>query len=278
MLVLLGPDVLSLSQVVDMYREDKKLTEVVEIIDSKAERARLVQRTDVLDKVKALATLPGHGVATTAQVAEFYEVEREAVKKVVQRHGDELRANGYRVIRGEELSQLRAEGHNVPLSRTNQALWDRRAVLLLGMLLRDSEVAKEVRRYLLNVEEKTHEAVVTQQVTGLRFDGLASQIAQSIEDYFGPRLAELEERLARLESAEQAPAIEPPEDTGTPLDPGSLAEVLGIPSRDGYGRPLYVGVSAKDGLPWARYGSGKRCEWLDRKRVIHAFRSIVGRK
>src|SRR5690606_6661682 len=144
--------------------------EVVEIIDSKAERARLVQRTDVLDKVKALATLPGHGVATTAQVAEFYEVEREAVKKVVQRHGDELRANGYRVIRGEELSQLRAEGHNVPLSRTNQALWDRRAVLLLGMLLRDSEVAKEVRRYLLNVEEKTHEAVVTQQVTGLRFD------------------------------------------------------------------------------------------------------------
>ena len=46
----------------------------------------------------------------------------------------------------------------------------------------------------------------------------------------------------------------------------------------GYGRPLYVGVSAKDGLPWARYGSGKRCEWLDRKRVTHAFRTIVGRK
>jgi len=263
-----------------MYREDKKLTEVIEIIDSKAERARLVQRTYVLDKVKALATLPGHGEATTAQVAEFYEVAPNDLTKVVTRHKDELVSNGYRVVQGSDLRELKTERRvAVHLKQARSvALWDRRAVLLLGMLLRDSEVAKEVRRYLLNVEEKAHEAVVAQQTTGLRFDGLAAQIAQSIEDYFGPRLAELENRLARLESTGQAPAIEQPEDTGTPLDPGSLAEVLGIPSRDDYGRPLYVGVSAKDGLPWARYGSGKRCEWLDRKRVIHAFRSIVGRK
>lgn len=258
------------------------MTEVIEIIDSKAERARLVQRTDVLDKVKALATLPGHGVATTAQVADFYEVPLSTVRDLVKAHRGEFSDSGYRVVSGDEMREMK-EGLSRDFRlkvdwRRSVALWDRRAVLLLGMLLRDSEVAKEVRRYLLNVEEKAHEAVVTQRTTGLRFDGLATQIAQSIEDYFGPRLAELEARLARLESAEQVPAIEPPKDTGTPLDPGSLAEVLGIPSRDRYGRPLYVGVSAKDGLPWARYGSGKHCEWLDRRQVVHAFRSIVGRK
>ena len=256
------------------------MTEVIEIIDSKAERARLVQRTDVLDKVKALATLPGHGEATTAQVAEFFEVPLSTVTDLVRYRRTEFESNGYRVVVGADLRKLKTDTGNPSLLKQARsvALWDRRAVLLLGMLLRDSEVAKEVRRYLLNVEEKTHEAVVAQQTTGLRFDGLATQIAQSIEDYFGPRLAELEDRIARLESTEQAPAIEQPKDTGTPLDPGSLAEVLGIPSRDDYGRPLYVGVSAKDGLPWARYGSGNRCEWLDRRRVIHAFRSIVGRK
>ena len=91
-----------------MHREDKKLTEVVEIIDSKAERARLVQRTDVLDKVKALATLPGHGEATTAQVAEFYEVKPATITNVVHDHRPELEDNGYRVLTGQSLAAFRA--------------------------------------------------------------------------------------------------------------------------------------------------------------------------
>ena len=179
------------------------MTEVIEVIDSKAERARLVHRTDVLDKVKALAMLPGHGVATTAQVADFYEVGRKTVVDMARCHRDELESNGYRVVEGAELLALKREVDVQPLLRQmrSAALWDRRAVLLLGMLLRGSEVATEVRRYLRNVEEKTHEAVVTQRTTGLRFDGLTAQITQSIEDHFGPRLAELEDRIARLESA-----------------------------------------------------------------------------
>lgn len=36
-------------------------------------------------------------------------------------------------------------------------LFTRRAILRVGMLLRDSEVAKEVRTYLLNVEHDTQE-------------------------------------------------------------------------------------------------------------------------
>lgn len=248
------------------------MEEVIEIIDSKVERARLVQRTDVLDKVKALATLPGHGVATTAQVAEFYEVEANAVKQVVKNHRAELESNGYRVVRGPELYQLRAEVQVVPLSRTNQALWDRRAVLNLGMLLRDSEVAKEVRRYLLNVEEKAHEHATSAQSS--EHQTLAEGLAKFLEQHFVTR-SEFEalkadlsgtpiKRTAKISTSQRLP------------DRGSLADIMGIPTERN-GKLLDHGIG-RDGRPWAAYGTGKGREWLPRADVIAAYQLLGGSK
>lgn len=54
-------------------------------------------------------------------------------------------------------------------------LFPKRAILRVGMLLRDSEVAKEVRTQLLNIEEhtatevKTYEIDYEQEVLGQGF-------------------------------------------------------------------------------------------------------------
>lgn len=68
----------------------------------------------------------------------------------------------YKVIKGSELRELRKDPDVLGVIKGREsedptqfkyaaqvATFDRRAILLLGMLLRDSEVAKSVRHYLL---------------------------------------------------------------------------------------------------------------------------------
>ena len=72
---------------------------------------------------------------TAGMAAEFYKVERETIATLVKRNRDEFEDDGYRVVtRGafEETFKM-----NVPSSASRIALFPRRAVLRLGMLLRD---------------------------------------------------------------------------------------------------------------------------------------------
>ena len=44
---------------------------------------------------------------TTKMVAEFYGVDERTIKRYVQEHGDELRANGYFLSEGKSLKELK---------------------------------------------------------------------------------------------------------------------------------------------------------------------------
>jgi hypothetical protein len=128
------------------------------LTESRTLRAQHVTKTDVLDKVKALALLPDGIHATTEMVAGYYEVTPDAIKKVVQRNRDELKENGLQVLRGAELRDFKrdlTEGQVVPLSGNVNSLmlFPRRAILNVGELLTDSPVAERIRTYLLDVEE-----------------------------------------------------------------------------------------------------------------------------
>ncbi|MEV5959532.1 restriction endonuclease [Streptomyces sp. NPDC051987] len=88
---------------------------------------------------------------TTAMVAAYFEVGLEAVKSLLKDHRAELETNGYRLLVGEELRSFK--NLSGIQSRTRSlALFSRRAVLNVAMLLRDSEVARQVRVYLLDME------------------------------------------------------------------------------------------------------------------------------
>lgn len=125
---------------------------------ARADRDRLADRTDVLDKVGVLRCLPDDMNATTAMVAEFYEVDREALLKVVQRNRDELDDDGFRIIgRSEVVDILSMTPDELGMPRTapSMSLFPRRAVLRIGMLLRDSLIARQVRDYLLDAEQSS---------------------------------------------------------------------------------------------------------------------------
>lgn len=144
------------------------------LLESKELRDKLCERYEVLEKVKELLLLPGTELMTVQQVADYYVVDRKAIESVYIRHKNELVSDGMCNKKYTELSNLQYEGLKTTKGKVTFILCDgkvldyptrgakvfpRRAILRIGMLLRDSEVAKEVRTQLLNIEEKTNEDV-----------------------------------------------------------------------------------------------------------------------
>jgi phage antirepressor YoqD-like protein len=129
----------------------------VVLTESRTLRQQTIERTDVLDRVKLLTTLPNHFHATTEMVASYYEVPLDTIKSVVEDNAEELAANGRRVLRGTELVTFaRPFGGlaNLGLHHNTRslAIFSRRTILNVGQLLTRSEIARQVRTELLNAE------------------------------------------------------------------------------------------------------------------------------
>ena len=72
--------------------EDRELRGFWEKAEGKVEQ--MLSRIETLEKVKHLLTIPGTDFMTTRQVAEYYEVDIETVRKVYQRHKAEIDSDG----------------------------------------------------------------------------------------------------------------------------------------------------------------------------------------
>lgn len=150
-----------------------------QFIDDRTLRDNSVNHYEVLEKVKNLLLIPELDVMTTEQVADYYEVDYDAVKKVYQRNADELESDGMHIekmenfLKGQNVSFQKERNkailtydNGITFSVTNRGLkvFPRRAILRVGMLLRDSVIAKEVRTQLLNIEEKSSNEVKVQDI------------------------------------------------------------------------------------------------------------------
>ena len=100
---------------------------------------------------------------TKKMVADFYEVEERTIERYLEKHSDELAANGYVLCKGKHLKELKlqfAPVINVGSKTTQLGLFNFRSVLDMGMLLTESEKAKKVRSLILDfvittINEKT---------------------------------------------------------------------------------------------------------------------------
>ncbi|WP_055690045.1 restriction endonuclease [Streptomyces prasinus] len=121
------------------------------LLESRTLRSSVLDRTDVLDRVKVLSLLPDGVHVTTAMVAAYFGAAVEGIRALVHDHRPELEASGYRVLAGTELSYFK-QLSGIRSRTPSLALFSRRAVLNVAMLLRDSEVARQVRVHLLDME------------------------------------------------------------------------------------------------------------------------------
>lgn len=162
------------------------------ILDDKSIREKCIERTEVLDKVKKLLLIPQMECMTIRQVAEYYEVDIKVLQKCWERNRVEIEGDGVvtktPTIFKEILKPTRCllkndeeflKGTTCPFKNLEQKngklivqiddntrleipnrgikCFSKRAILRIGMLLRDSKIAQEVRTQLLNIVEHTAE-------------------------------------------------------------------------------------------------------------------------
>ncbi|MFE7707175.1 hypothetical protein ACFU6I_15500 [Streptomyces sp. NPDC057486] len=179
----------------------------VALLESRALRFEQMGRVDVLDKVKSLVMLPDGIHVRTEDVARYFEVSTASLRRPTDRHHKEFTENGMRVLRGTELRDFHGdmeslwEGEGVesyPQAATQLRLFTRRTVLNVAMLLRDSDIARCVRTYLLGAEEdlRTGLASLDRRVT--RVESCLAGVGSALQE-LGPVLNRMSHRLDSLD-------------------------------------------------------------------------------
>lgn len=97
----------------------------------------------------------GQTVFTKQQVMALFEVSDATVERYISNHGEELKANGYQLLKGKNLKEFKDLVDVSLINEGNKAqllgVFSFRAVLNLAMLLTESERAKAVRSRLLDI-------------------------------------------------------------------------------------------------------------------------------
>lgn len=183
------------------------------LTESRTMRAQTAGRVDVLDKVKALALLPDGVHATAEGVASFYEVDTEAIKSIVRRHREELKGNGLRKLTGDELREF----VRVNLTPTNEVssktrtlnLFSRRAILNVGQLLTESDVARQVRTYLLEVEELSAPEIRSEAADAVALSESRMRVLRLAQGIVDDAWLELKTRGLLAKTLGEEPEIDP---------------------------------------------------------------------
>jgi hypothetical protein len=174
-----------------MKKEEQDMQEnlgvitVDSLVDSKDLRNRLIDRIEVLEKVKLLFMIPGFEMVSIAQIANYFEADYTTIYRCFTRNKDEIIADGVvqktsKEIRSEQDVHIGktlrnggfavdlGNGECATLNNTKSYYFSLCAVLRFAMLLRDSEVAKEIRTQLINVYD---DVSVVQRTRHLTEDG-----------------------------------------------------------------------------------------------------------
>lgn len=178
------------------------------LTESRTMRAQTVARVDVLDKVKALSLLPDGAHATTEIVADYFEVDIEAIKSLVKDNRVELSENGMRILVGEELRAFK-DLCGIESKARSLATYSRRTILNVGQLLRDSNVARRVRTYLLEVEEKATPQLRSEAVEAVELAEARMRVLKVAEGIVSSQWLETKARLVAAKALGEEPEIDP---------------------------------------------------------------------
>ncbi len=130
-----------------------------DLTNSNIERQNILNNKYALERVQEYIGLPGMMFEgeyrfTKKMVADFYEIDERTLERYLENFSNELKHNGYVLIRGKSLKNLRnqfAPVINVGSKTTQIGLFNFRAFLNLGMLLVESERARYVRSKILDI-------------------------------------------------------------------------------------------------------------------------------
>lgn len=155
-----------------------------------------IERQNVLNNKMAVReiqkTLNWSGVSylddvffTKSQVARIFAVSEQTIERLTSANGNELKDNGYTLLKGIKLNEFKKLNsgllNNEGTKTTVLGIYSFRAVLNIGMLLTESDIAKDLRKQILGIAIS---------VVSKRIGGQAKYVNQRDEDFLPSLLIE----------------------------------------------------------------------------------------
>lgn len=138
-------------------------TKEEQLVEYKVSNEEIIESIKVLNMVKKLFLIPDIEVMTTKMVAEYYEVDMDAVQKVYQRNKKNISLTGVKFIKN--VSELLKSQKSTPLIEKHQGwqkiifynsveirvpnsglnVFDLKSIIFIGIQLRSSIISKKFR-------------------------------------------------------------------------------------------------------------------------------------
>ena len=152
-----------------------------DLTQSPIDRQNLLNNAGAVEKIQEFTGLTGllyngEYLFTTKMVADFYGVSTRTISNILNDHEDEVKHNGYQLLRGAKLKEFKElfgplliDGDDIELTDIDQSepkqhtgnqsykylrnlgVFNFRAFLNVGMLLTESEQAKMLRSKMLDI-------------------------------------------------------------------------------------------------------------------------------
>lgn len=135
-----------------------------DLTNSVIDRQNILNNSLAIEEIQKNITVPGIMVGgkiyfTIEYVASFYEVDPRTIRRYIENNNKEFFDNGYEVLTGQKLKNFFEKMENsdkdidvlIKDKTRRLSVFDFRAFLNIGMLLSESERAKEVRKLILDI-------------------------------------------------------------------------------------------------------------------------------
>lgn len=132
-----------------------------DLTSSNISRQNILNNNYALEHIELNLSLGGtywhdETIFTKVQVAQILDIDERTVDRYIESHSEELSKNGYRVLRGQklrELKQILLDDMNVAdISKIpSLGVFSFRAILNIAMLVTESERAKAIRSKILDI-------------------------------------------------------------------------------------------------------------------------------
>ena len=135
-----------------------------DLTNSVIDRQNILNNSLAIEEIKKNISVPGIMIDdkiyfTIEYVASFYEVDPRTIRRYIENNYKEFLDNGYEVLTGQKLRKFFKKIENsdkdidvlIKDKTRRLSVFDFRAFLNIGMLLSESERAKEVRKLILDI-------------------------------------------------------------------------------------------------------------------------------
>lgn len=138
------------------------LNDIIEKEDVRLKALNDNRSLDIMEGYKTITTINKTNYETANKVAEYFGVEYECIKKLIQRNKNELIKNGLLILSSNDVKNLLGdkvslkkyrggfEADNRRFNNKNNYLIDKRCFLNIAMLLTESKVAEDIRSLILD--------------------------------------------------------------------------------------------------------------------------------